>query len=90
MNVISTSKLKNNIYSVSFDDGIIVDIEYTSGSSTGKIKNMCSVGVDGFFFTRGEFPRGGNLNERLDIGLKIIKSRLKRYKRSKQEETNDK
>jgi hypothetical protein len=87
MNVISTSKLKKDVYSVSFDDGIIVDIEYKPGSSTGHVKNMCSVGTDGFFFTQGKFPRGNNLNERLDLGLKVIKSRLKRYRRK---EENDK
>ena len=81
LQVISTSKLKNNLYSVGFNDGILLNIEYKKGDVSGTPKHMCSLGLDSYFMEKGHFPAGHNLKTRLMLGLDVIKQRIRRYRR---------
>jgi hypothetical protein len=83
----STSKLKSNLYSAEFNDGILLNIRYVEGRVSGEPEHMCSLGTNSYFHEKGYWPKGHNLRKRLLMGTDMIKSRLKRYKRtSKQEE----
>jgi hypothetical protein len=83
LQVVSTSKLNDNLYSVEFNDGILLDIEYNKGEVSGTPKRMCSIGIDSYFMKKGHFPAGHNLKKRLMLGLDVIKQRIRRYKRKK-------
>jgi hypothetical protein len=86
LKVISTSKLKQNIYSVEFNDGILLNIKYIQGHVSGEPQHMCSLGLDSYFATKGYFPKGHNLRKRLLIGTEAVKSRSKRYRRDSKTE----
>mgnify|MGYP003657567791 CR=1 FL=1 len=74
--------MKTNIYSVEFDDGILIGIKYKEGMSNGDYTGyMCSLGESSYFMNKGNFPKDHNLKNRLIMGTDIIKSRMKRYKR---------
>jgi hypothetical protein len=80
--VISTSRMKAGVYSVEFDDGILVGIKYKEGDDSGKYSGyMCSLGSNSYFTNKGHYPKGQNLKKRLIIGTDTIKSRMQRYKR---------
>jgi hypothetical protein len=83
LNVISTAKLKNNLYSVEFSDGILLNIKYITGHVSGELGHMCSMGLDSYFSLKGYFPKGHNLRKRLLLGTDAIKARSKRYRRGK-------
>ena len=82
LKVISTSKLKENLYSVEFNDGIMLNIKYIIGHVSGEPKHMCSLGLDSYFAIKGHFPKGHNLKKRLLLGTDMIKSRIRRYRRA--------
>ena len=83
LQVISTTKLKTDWYSVEFNDGILLNIKYEKGkSSWSDIGPMCSLGLDSYFCKKGYFPKGNNLKKRLLLGTDMIKSRMKRYRRT--------
>ena len=81
LKIINTSKLGSTLYSVEFNDGILLNIRYRDGAIAGKVEHMCSLGPDSYFVQQGYFPKGQNLRKRLTIGTDMIKVRMKRYKK---------
>ena len=80
LQITSTSKLKSDLYSVLFSDGILLNIRYKPGATSGTSEHMCSVGTDSYFMRKGHFPKGQNLRKRLLLGIDTVKSRQNRYK----------
>lgn len=80
LKVLSTSKLKADLYSVHFSDNILLNIRYKTGQASGEPEHMCSVGTDSYYMEKGSFPKGQNLRKRLILGVDTIKSRINRYK----------
>lgn len=83
LEVLSSCKLKTDLYCVEFNDGILLNIRYLQGRVSGSPEHMCSVGVDSYFYRKGYFPKGNNLRQRLMLGVDTIKQRIKRYRRGK-------
>ncbi len=84
LKITSTCKLKENLYSVEFNDGILLNIKYMDGNISGEPAHMCSLGTCSYFMEKGHFPKGHNLKKRLLMGTDMIKSRMKRYRRGKE------
>ena len=82
LQIVSTSKLKKNTYSVEFNDGILLNIILKEGRDSGELGPMCSLGMDSYFVQKGYFPKGQNLRKRLIMSVDTIKKRMNRYKSS--------
>ena len=87
LKIVSTCKLKNNLYSIEFNDGILLGIKYSGKTDTwDDVGPMCSLGTNSYFYEKGHWPKGNNLRKRLLMGTDMIKARMNRYRRTNVEE----
>ena len=52
---------------------------------------MVSTGPDSYYLTKGKWPKGKNLEKRIDLGVALIKKNLKnnRYRIKKNKKDNE-
>ena len=76
-------------YSVHFDDGITIILKTVSGSLTHE--NMLSVGQDTYYFKKGKWPTGKNLEKRIELAVAFISKNIKnnRYRKKLKDEPEE-
>lgn len=83
MKPVSSLKFKRDnktLYSVHFDDGITIVIEQQDESFD--YQYMLSTGIGSYYLTRGKWPTGKNLQNRIQASQDYVKRNIKnnRYK----------
>lgn len=78
------------IFHVHFDDGITISI-LKKKNDTFEYHSMISVGLGSYFLEKGKWPKGKNLEKRMELGVALIKKNLhnNRYRIKKQTTTNE-
>lgn len=73
-------------YSVHFDDGITIILKTVNDELV--YENMLSVGLDSYFLKKGKWPKGKNLDTRVDLAIQFIKKNIKnnRYRKKLDDE----
>jgi hypothetical protein len=66
---------KSPRYSVHFDDGITMIMKTENGDLV--YENMLSVGLESYYLKKGKWPRGKNLEERIELCKQFIQKNIK-------------
>lgn len=66
---------KSPRYAVHFDDGMTIIIQTVSGKL--EYENMLSVGLDSYFLKKGKWPKGKNLEKRVELCREFIQKNIK-------------
>jgi hypothetical protein len=74
------------IFHVHFDDGMTINIRRSGQQFI--YDNMVSKGLDSYFLKKGKWPKGKNLEKRMEMGVALIKKNIKnnRYRTKKDKE----
>jgi len=92
MKIEATSKLKTknqkNSFSIVFDDGIIMQLNIDKKGEP-IIGPLCAFGINSYYFKKGKYPTGKNLQQRVDMAMAVINKRQNMYKNDKEETTGD-
>jgi|TARA_B110000196_G_C20664433_1_gene438956 hypothetical protein len=77
------------IFHVHFDDGMTINIRRTG--KTFLYDNMVSKGLDSYFLKKGKWPKGKNLEKRMEMGVALIERNIKnnRYRTKKEQKENE-
>jgi hypothetical protein len=72
------------IFHVYFDDGITINIKRIKDKF--EYDSMIATGLGNYFLKKGKWPKGKNLEKRIDLGVALITKNLNnnRYKIKKQ------
>ena len=74
------------IFHVHFDDGMTINIRRSGQQFI--YDHMVSKGLDSYFLKKGKWPKGKNLEKRMEMGVALIKKNIKnnRYRTKKDKE----
>ena len=74
------------IFHVHFDDGMTINIRRSGQQFI--YDNMVSKGLDSYFLKKCKWPKGKNLEKRMEMGVALIKKNIKnnRYRTKKDKE----
>ena len=77
-------------FSVSFDDGIIIRI-HKDRKDEWNLMWMVSTGMDSYYLQKKKWPKGKNLEKRIELGVALIKKNLhnNRYRIKKNKKDNE-
>ena len=75
-----TGSLRNTafnkeIFHVHFDDGMTINIRRTGKGFS--YDSMVSRGMDSYYLKKGKWPKGKNLEKRIEMGVALIEKNLK-------------
>jgi len=93
MKVLGTLRYEKNgkeSFSVQFDDGITIRI-HKNRSGTWEKTATVSTGLNSYFITKGKWPKGKNLEKRIELGVALIKRNIhnNRYRIKKSKKENE-
>ena len=80
---------KNPRYSVHFDDGITLIVRTVDDDIV--YENMLSVGLDSYYLKKGKWPKGANLEKRVELAKEFINKNIKnnRYRKKLKDESEE-
>ena len=93
MKVAGTLRYEKNgkeSFGISFDDGMIIRVHKT-GEDDWSLMWMVSAGPDSYYLTKKKWPKGKNLEKRINLGVALIKKNINnnRYRIKKPKQTNE-
>lgn len=76
-------------YSVHFDDGITLILKTEKEELV--YENMLSVGLDTYYFKKGKWPGGKNLEKRVELAVAFVHKNIKnnRYRKKLKDEPEE-
>lgn len=89
MKVLGTLRYEKNgkeSFSVQFDDGITIRIHENRSGEWEKTSTI-STGLSSYFLTKRKWPKGKNLEKRIELASVLIKRNIKnnRYRKNKKD-----